>query len=68
MLNVSVAEPAMVSVDIFSTPSLPGATLLLSGAGTSSFWAIGILHVMIRGVRVHGIAASSGVGTRSSAG
>ena len=29
-LNVSVAEPAMVSVDIFSTPSLPGATLLLS--------------------------------------
>ena len=26
-LNVSVAEPAMVSVDIFSTP---GATLLLS--------------------------------------
>ena len=30
VLNVSVAEPAMVSVDIFSTPSLPGATLLLS--------------------------------------
>ena len=30
VLNVSVAEPAMVSVDIFLTPSLPGATLLLS--------------------------------------